>query len=402
MTNINWYGIIQETLMITSFVIIVMLLIEFFNVLSQGKLTKVISKKPAIQILTGTVLGLIPGCMGTFTAVSLYTHRLFTFGAMFAAMIATAGDEAYFMLALMPKTALLLFAILAILAIISGFLIDKYLKIKNYAADKEFSFDVHEHDCCNKPNNTFSIKNFSLLPKRLIILSIILTVVGLTIGGVIGHTHSDKLIFSLPSQNSNKNVEMNDLNIEMQKTHNINNHDCEHEHKTHTELSNSDGNHHEHNHGIDWVKFTILISAFFALIVILFTKDHFIKMHIWEHLIKKHLPKILLWIFATLLAINVLLQFADFGNWIYDHLFIVLLIAILIGIIPQSGPHLVFLILFLQGTIPFSILLANSIVQNGHGSLPLLAESKKSFAIMKILNILVGLFIGLIGLFLKF
>ncbi|MBP8994788.1 MAG: hypothetical protein KBG30_13410, partial [Bacteroidales bacterium] len=80
--NLNWHGILQETLMITSFVVIVMLLIEFLNVLSQGKLTKVISKKPGMQIITGTVLGLIPGCMGVFTAVSLYTHRLFTFGAM--------------------------------------------------------------------------------------------------------------------------------------------------------------------------------------------------------------------------------------------------------------------------------------------------------------------------------
>ncbi|MDY0315258.1 MAG: putative manganese transporter, partial [Bacteroidales bacterium] len=302
---------------------------------------------------------------------------------------------AYFMLALMPKTALLLFGILAVLAIISGFLVDKYLKVKNYAADKEFSFEVHEHDeCYDKPSSTFSFKNFSFLPKRIIILAIILSVVGLTFAGIIGHSHSDKLIFSLPTANSTKKVEMSDLKIE--HTHN-------HEHIS--DNSHNEHNHetdHHHEHGIDWVKLTILISSFFALIVVLFTKDHFIKMHLWQHLIKKHLPKILIWIFVTLLGINILLQFAEFGNWIYDHLFIVLLIAILIGIIPQSGPHLVFLVLFLQGTIPFSILLANSIVQNGHGSLPLLAESKKSFAIMKIINILVGLIIGLIALLLNF
>jgi hypothetical protein len=56
----------------------------------------------------------------------------------------------------------------------------------------------------------------------------------------------------------------------------------------------------------------------------------------------------------------------------------------------------------LQGTIPFSILLANSIVQNGHGSLPLLAESKKSFVIMKTISITIGLIVGISGLLFNF
>jgi hypothetical protein len=394
---INWFGIVQETLMITSFVVIVMLLIEFFNVISKGKLVKTISKRPAMQILTGTLLGLIPGCMGVFTAVSLYTHRLFTFGALMAAMIATAGDEAYFMLALMPEKALLMFAIMAVLAIATGFLTDKFLKIKNYAADREFSFDIHDHDCCEKPQSNFSIKNFDFGTKRILIITIILSVVLLTLTGIIGHTHSDKLIFSLPSVDGNQKVEMSDV----RQNNDAHNH---HEHNHNHENCSHEGNEAEHNHehGFDWVKFTILLSSFFALIVLIFTNDHFIKTHLWNHLIKKHLLKILFWVFITLLGINIILQYAEFGNWIYNNLYIVLLIAVLIGIIPQSGPHLVFVVLFLQGTIPFSILLANSIVQNGHGSLPLFAESKKSFAIMKIINILVGLFAGIIGLLFNF
>jgi len=42
--------------------------------------------------------------------------------------------------------------------------------------------------------------------------------------------------------------------------------------------------------------------------------------------------------------------------------------------------------------------LANSIVQDGHGSLPLLAESRRGFFIIKAINLAVGLFVGLIGL----
>ncbi|MDD3687858.1 MAG: putative manganese transporter [Bacteroidales bacterium] len=340
---INWFGIVQETLMITSFVVIVMLLIEFFNVLSHGKLVKTISKRPAFQILTGTLLGLIPGCMGTFTAVSLYTHRLFTFGALIAAMIATAGDEAYFMLALMPEKALLMFAIMAVLAIATGFLIDKFFKIKNYAADKEFSFDIHDHDCCEKPQSNFSIKNFNFGAKRILIISIILSIVTLTLTGIIGHTHSDKLIFSLPTADGNQKVEMSDV----QQNREAHNHDV-HEHNHGNCSHENSESAHNHEHGFDWVKFTILISSLFALIVLIFTNDHFIKTHIWSHLIKKHLPKILFWVFITLLGINIILQYAEFGNWIYNNLYIVLLIAVLIGIITQSGLHLVFVVLFLQ------------------------------------------------------
>jgi len=77
----------------------------------------------------------------------------------------------------------------------------------------------------------------------------------------------------------------------------------------------------------------------------------------------------------------------------------ILILAVLVGIIPESGPHLIFFTLFMSGNIPFSILLASSIVQDGHAALPLFAESKKSFVLMKLINIVVGLIVGLLGLY---
>jgi len=85
-------------------------------------------------------------------------------------------------------------------------------------------------------------------------------------------------------------------------------------------------------------------------------------------------------------------------EWVRDNAFWMLLLAVLVGLIPESGPHLVFVTLFLSGSIPFSILLANSITQDGHASLPLLAESKRGFLTVKLINALVGLFVGGIGL----
>ncbi len=77
-----------------------------------------------------------------------------------------------------------------------------------------------------------------------------------------------------------------------------------------------------------------------------------------------------------------------------------LIIAVLVGIVPESGPHLLFIILFASGNLPFSILLANSIVQDGHGSLPLIAETRKGFILVKLINVLVAFIIGMTGLLL--
>ncbi|HET54198.1 MAG TPA: hypothetical protein ENN33_03165, partial [Ignavibacteria bacterium] len=61
--------------------------------------------------------------------------------------------------------------------------------------------------------------------------------------------------------------------------------------------------------------------------------------------------------------------YIDVESLISDNLFVVLLIAVLVGMIPESGPHMVFVTLFAAGTIPFSILIASSIAQDGHGML---------------------------------
>jgi len=103
--------------------------------------------------------------------------------------------------------------------------------------------------------------------------------------------------------------------------------------------------------------------------------------------------------FYSFQTIYYLDNWLDIGSLIQDNLYFVLLIAVLVGIIPESGPHLVFVTLFSQGTIPFSILLANSIVQDGHGTLPLLAVSGRAFIWLKVINIVVGLALGLLGLY---
>lgn len=70
---------------------------------------------------------------------------------------------------------------------------------------------------------------------------------------------------------------------------------------------------------------------------------------------------------------------------------IVLVLACLVGLISESGPPLVFVTLYVQGSISLSVLLVSCIVQDRHGMLPVLADSRRVFVQLKAINFIAGL-----------
>lgn len=103
---------LRGAVLISGLVVVMMMIIESFNVESDGRIFRSLKKSGFAQVLVSALLGSVPGCVGGFAAVSLYTHRMLSFGALVAMMIATAGDESFMMLALFPGKAALLFLIL--------------------------------------------------------------------------------------------------------------------------------------------------------------------------------------------------------------------------------------------------------------------------------------------------
>jgi len=122
--------------------------------------------------------------------------------------------------------------------------------------------------------------------------------------------------------------------------------------------------------------------------------DHFLEQHLWRHVVLQHVPRIFLWIFGVLAAISVLRRFLDVGSFVQENSWLVLALAGIVGIVPESGPHLFFVTLFDDGSLPLSVLAASSIVQDGHGTLPILAHSWRSFLKIKAINLVIGLLIG--------
>ena len=100
--------ILRNSILITGLVVVMMMMIESLNIESRGLLFKGLRRTKLVQVIVAALLGSVPGCMGGFATVSLYTHRLFSFGALVAMMIASSGDEAFVMLAMFPEKAMIL------------------------------------------------------------------------------------------------------------------------------------------------------------------------------------------------------------------------------------------------------------------------------------------------------
>lgn len=325
--------------MITGFVFMMMLVIEYLNVFTEGLWQRGLRGTRLKQYLLAGLLGVTPGCLGAFAVIALYSHRIVSMGAVVTAMIATSGDEAFVMFAMIPKTALVLSVILLLVGLVAGFLTDMILG--GQAAGREAcrqDFEYHAVEECNCfPKGQIIVQwQHCSLPRGVLTIVLIL------------------FIFALVSS------QIGPL-------------------------------------AWNWIKITLYLVSGVAFFIVSTVPDHFLEQHLWEHVAKAYIPKVFLWTFGALLLMHILVDHLDLKGWLQQQQLGILIIASLVGMIPESGPHLIFLTLFTEKAVPFSILLASSIVQDGHGMLPLLADSRRDFVKIKAINLVVGLLVGLIG-----
>lgn len=370
-----------------------MMMIESLNIESKGMVFKGLRKTKFGQVIVAALLGSVPGCMGGFAAVSLYTHRMFSFGALVAMMIASSGDEAFVMLAMIPEQALIIFAVLFVIAVVAGVIIDfladrrhrKHCQKHDHEdcgieSGCDSGFVVHEDEHKHSHEHATDMKaSTSHKSKRTFGWRRIVMFVGLAIfiaalaTGQLGHDHSAH-------------------------THDHTEHI--HEHTAHVH-ENCDHQHETTDKGLninllneDWMNVLFAGLSVIMLFVLLLGSDHFVEEHMWNHIIRKHLPTIFAWTFGVLLVVGIGLQYIEIDHWISSNTALMILLATVIGIIPESGPHMIFVTLYATGVVPFPVLLASCISQDGHSSIPLLAESKKSFAWAKLINCIVALVAG--------
>ena len=332
---------ISHAIMITAFVAMMMVVIEYLNVFTKGLWQKKLRGGQWKQYFLAAFLGATPGCLGAFAAVSLYSHREISLGAVVAAMIATSGDESFVMLTMIPQQAPLIFGILFLIAILAAFITDRLFPPGQEMA-LECSHELHFHD--ENHHTSFSLHPFTKqwqhcsFARGILTLSLALFLFAV----VTGQLGPDAW---------------------------------------------------------NWIRITLVVVALTALFIVTTVPDHFLEEHLWQHVIVVHVPRVFMWTFGALLLMHFMLDQLHLETWLHENPLIILLVACLVGLIPESGPHLIFLTFYAEGSIPLSVFMASSVVQDGHGMLPLLAESRKDFFKVKTLNFIVGLLLGLTGYF---
>jgi hypothetical protein len=329
--------ILKHALSISFFVFVMMLLVEYLNVISRGKWEAYFCRQRGWkQYIWAALLGVMPGCLGAFAAVTLYSHRMFSLGAIVATMIATSGDEAFVMLAMFPEKALLISLILFLIALISGWLVDRIFKTGLEHAPKNHCDKMVLHDSDSMPvlPNWRTFRASWSEASRLYLFLGLLIFIGLLISGYLG-----------------------------------------------PQVWN-------------WKKITFILIGSVGVWIVSTSSKHFIHDHLWKHVTKVHLPALFAWTFGALLVIHYANKNIDLTTLIQESKLQVTLLSALIGVIPSSGPHLLFVTLFSKGLIPLGTLVVSSIVQDGHGMLPLLAFSRGAFLKVKGINLVVGILVG--------
>ncbi|NOX38239.1 MAG: selenocysteine protein [Calditrichaeota bacterium] len=129
---------------------------------------------------------------------------------------------------------------------------------------------------------------------------------------------------------------------------------------------------------------------------------HYFTEHIWQHIIRKHLLRVFLWTLFALWIVALAERYLQVETFAMNNPYWMILFAALLGVIPESGPHLIVVMLYSQGSIPFSVLLTSSLVQDGHGLLPMLSYSVRDAVRIKAFNLVYGLLVGYAAMALGF
>jgi hypothetical protein len=329
------WEVLKHSFMITAFVAVMMILVEYLNVLSRGAWQSALAGSRWSQYVAAVLLGAAPGCLGPFVVVALYLHRTVSLGATVACMIATSGDESFVMLALFPAKASLIMLSLALLGLLAGIVTDLVVCGDAGAASQhDLVLHRNEEDChCFDFVRTFEQIRCPTAERGLLSVGLGLFLVGI-IAAKVG-----------PSQ-------------------------------------------------WNWIRITLLVSGTFAFFVVVTVPEHFLEAHLWKHVALQHVPRVFAWTLAALAMISVVEHNIQIEASLNENPWALLGTAGMLGLVPESGPHLLFVTLHDHGSIPISVLMTSSIVQDGHGMLPLLAESRCDFLKVKAINLGVGLLVG--------
>ena len=380
------------------FVGAVLLAFGYINYKREGGFVRSLENAKRWQPVIGSMLGLSPGCGGAIFVMPLYLKGTVTFGTIIATLIATMGDSAFVLMSTLPKEYLLVSAVSIVIAIVSGYIVDKLnidsrfnkrkQKLLNELGEKKQEHAQLENKLISK----------GLHPECMC---------------HIGHSEGDEIDILLHHERNDR--EENESSFAHIFTHKI-------------------------AYKIFWVLTTIGLvlgilmlcqvdvnislkiphigtilgigGTLFSIIYMIVNKKVLKSdSHSEEESKVFSLKETLIhnaedtafvntWVFAAYVIYEIIVYSVGGETVVKDWMLATGLASVFIGaaigLIPGCGPQIIFVTLYTKGMLPFAALLANALSQDGDALFPLLAIDKKSSLIATVITTIPALIIGIV------
>lgn len=335
---------------VTVFVAMTLALVFWFEKAFAFDLGEVMRNNLRWQPLIASALGALPGCGGAIIVVTQFTKGRATFGALISVLVATMGDAAFLLMARDFEAFLLVMAISLVAGTVTGWIADRIHGRDFLAVDKEKAKAHDErHAGTNDDPVPFSrfwiaLAVFSLIPAAAMALNYEagentpFLMLGENVGVWIGFLAA---MFCIALWSISKRPDSRGIGADTLPNDNL--------------ITRV-------------VKDTNFVTA---------------------------------WVVMAFLAYEIAsVKFGlDVAVLLSGVIYILPLIALLIGFIPGCGPQVVVTSLFLTGAVPMSALLANAISNDGDALFPALALAPKAAVLATLYSGIPALIIGYTWLF---
>ncbi len=349
----------KDTLIVIPILYLAYLLVSYFSHNNNEKYAKVLHYTNKAGPVIGAFLGCIPQCGFSSVMSELYSKKIITLGTLMAVFIATSDEAIPIMLSepeFIPDL-LILLAIKVIYGIVVGYIIDGIIKLFNkrnkvlQVKETSNNLDNKIKDGEENYNKTIELKNID----------------NKTTSISVENDNSDVNNFELETKSQEHTNDAIDKELEQ-----INISGCEsghgHKHKKHKcHHGREEEQGHAHSHG-HCCATNIFLDAL------------------------RHTAIIVAYVFVATLIINLIDRYcgglAPLQKFFTDNVYIQILFASLIGLIPNCAASVFIVELFMSGVLYFPALVAGLSAGAGVGLIVLYTSNYKKIGVNVIITFL--------------
>ena len=311
--------------------------------------------------IIGSLLGAIPGCGATIVVASLYKNKKISFGGLFAAFISTLGEGSFVLLGASNEADVVgnlkAYATITIFGLIAGVVFGYLSDVFGFRAHSENNQQNYTED---QIIQTKENKLAAIFIEKVGFYAIIAMAIFLAPGSVMALWGGGFDVISSLTYLVTVAFTVTCMAVYFVSRFIYKYHDC------YSSYNN--------------IKSTMLHAILDVAMVVTY---------------------VFIGLFVANYIIDVLVGAEMFNAWMTSSVYVVVLLAALIGVTPGCGGMIAVAVAFITvPNFPVAALIAAAIATSGDGIFPLLAENRKDGFIVSVVGLVVALVVAYIALFL--